>query len=133
LNSFTQPASDCSYPRWSPKGDFISYTTAVNNTTKQHYIQLINWYGKDIQQITDPLLDLRDACWSPTAGKIAFIGNSRDSSYLFVSQKDGRNREILFKSNQSINSPDWSPDGSSIIFTIRKNENQQNIFQLLLY
>jgi Tol biopolymer transport system component len=131
LNNFTTPSSACESPRWSPKGDFISYTTSEKSNLQKQSIQIIHWYGKAFTQITDSLLELHSACWFPTGSKIAFIGNSVDSSYIFVSQRDGRVREVVFKSDQTIESPCWAPDGKSIIFTMKINENQQNIFQLL--
>jgi Tol biopolymer transport system component len=131
LNNFTQPASDCHFPRWSPKGDYISYTTSQYPGSKKRIIQIINWYGANFKQITDSVLDLHDASWSPVRSKIAFVGTSADSSYLIVSHKDGTNREIIFKSELLLNAPCWSPNGKSIIFTMRINEQQQNIFQLI--
>jgi Tol biopolymer transport system component len=132
LNSFQQPVTDCFYPRWSPKGEFISYTTSESKISKNHCIQIIHWYGKDFQQIADTVLDLHDASWAPAGSKILYIGNNVDSSYLYMSQRDGKNREIIFKSKQPIKTPCWSPDGRRIIFTITLNEQQQNIYQLVI-
>jgi Tol biopolymer transport system component len=131
LNNFTAASSDCNNPRWSSKGDFISFTTSEKTNPNKHYIEIIHWYGKTFAQITDSLLDLQYACWMPTSSKISYVGNNQDSSYLFVSQRDGRNREVIFKSDQTIGSPCWAPDGKSIVFTLKIKEDQQNIFQLL--
>jgi len=132
LNSFSKPTANCSTPRWSAKGEYISYSTAETDASTKHYIQLIHWYGKEYQQITDAALDLREACWPPVGSKIAYIGNNADSSFLIVSQKDGTHREIIYRSKQLIKTPCWSPDGKSIIFVKKVNANQQNIFQLIL-
>ncbi len=131
LNTFMDPISDCSFPRWSPKGESISYTVGISKDNTKQYIQIIQWYGKEMQQITDSILHVRDACWSSHFGKIAFIGETSDSSYLFVSQKDGTKRETIYRDTRPLKTPSWSPDRQSIIFTIEETSKQQHIYQIV--
>jgi Tol biopolymer transport system component len=129
LNHFDEPQAECSYPRWSAKGEWISYTTSEKGRNRK-FIRVMHWYGKEFARITDSILSLSDACWSPTGNKIVFTAEDVDSSYLFMSQKDGSNREKLLSSPWKILSPDWSPDGRMIAFSVEMPDNSSHIFGL---
>ncbi|MFZ4464090.1 MAG: TolB family protein, partial [Bacteroidales bacterium] len=129
LNHFDEPQTDCSYPRWSAKGEWISYTTSEKGNNR-NFIRVMHWYGKEFVRIKDSILSLSDACWSPSGNKIVFTAIGSDSSYLFMSQKDGSKREKLLSSPWKLLTPDWSPDGRMIAFTVEMPDSSSHIFGL---
>lgn len=129
LNHFDDPIADCSHPRWSAKGEWISYTTS-GKVDKRNFIRIMHWYGKEFARIQDSILSLSDASWSPIGSKIVYTANDADSSYLFISQKDGSNREKLLSSPWKLLTPEWSPDGRMIAFTLEMPDSSSHIFGL---
>ena len=61
--------------------------------------------------------------WSPDGSRIAFIRRDKSATHdglkpldLFVMNADGSNRTRLTDTRRDEHAPNWSPDGTSIVF-----------------
>lgn len=130
LNKISSHNSDCYFPEWSPRSEYISYHSNIN--TQQVKSHLIHWYGKPA---FDPGLlnsNMSDISWSPNGYKIVFVVKNEGIYQLLISRRDGTQVQLLASSSHTIQHPDWSPDGRSLIFTLTESSDKQNIWLLNL-
>jgi len=106
---------------WSPDGSKIAFS----NSAAIHLLDLVT---KEVNQLTDGSTPSVEPTWSPDSNQIAFVlvpfikrGGGPDSS-IGVINVDGSSFVQLTPNDKS-RSPDWSPDGSRIVF-----EREGNIY-----
>lgn len=111
------------YPRWSPDGKYISFSTTREGP---YSIYVMNPDGTDqrnVSRAADPVAPTKYSWgWSPE-GRVVFMhrGNGTALSTYTV-KPDGTDYRRLFE-REGDHSPRWSPDGSKIAF-IREMESQ---------
>jgi TolB protein len=81
-----------------------------------------------------------DVDWSPDGKQIVFtshlcndIGDDSETAEIYVMNADGTGRTPLTNNGEEERGPDWSPDGSRIVFMCRPdriNENEPRFFQI---
>ncbi len=103
------------YSSWTSDGEWLAFYSKRNGNAD---IYLVSKDGNELKQITNHIKDDVLPAISPTDDKIAFI-SSRDSigRNLFVMDFNGNNIEQLTKNADYEESPSWSPDGKTILFT----------------
>lgn len=110
----TQGAQDYHYPAWKPNAEKLA--CADNNGR----IVIVSDNGT-----TESLPVLPENCthpaWSPDGGKIAFVCHAfqpgrEDSDIWVFDLKLGKAARLLEQADIQ-NYPDWSPDGSTIVYT----------------
>ena len=99
-------------PRFAPDGNSVLFLR-VDGDRQHVYRQTL--LGSDPRKIVD---DVIDACWSPDGTQIAIVRVMRDSELLgggvlVVDVRDGTER-LLYRTEGTIYSLHWSPDGSVI-------------------
>jgi len=100
---------ECSDPSWSPDGK--AFVTSVSGSG----IRLCKLAGSD--PLWSPLLPSgTNPAWSPTGGKIAFIG-SKGGPSGWISTDDGESARAFFKQSGA-DSLSWSPDGRTIALDV---------------
>ena len=117
-------------PDWSPDGTKIAFTSFrgdLNASGRANYdIYVMNADGSNEVRLTnDPSADL-DPDWSPDGTHIAFASDrDRDIYEIYVMKADGSGQTNITKNGLPNNfspdnsSPDWSPDGTKIVFVSR--------------
>ncbi len=110
-------------PALSPDGSKIAFSYAVGSDYAQ--IFLVNIDGKGLTQLTSFTDQVAaDPTWSPDGKKIAFavfrIAKSRQKPDLYVMNADGSNQVKLVEQGAT---PSFSPDGSRLVFTSRRDGN----------
>ena len=129
-------------PRWSPDGNWISFTSARDG---KNNIYILSPTGGEAQKLTDAKTSVGDYDWSPDGKMIAFVSGdassdkeeknkkAKDDWYYMdeeykqnriyivqVNEKDssGKNKwRKITEGNYNINSFDWSPDSKAIAYS----------------
>lgn len=109
-----------SSPVWSPDGKKIAF---ISNRNSWFALYTMDADGRNIQLVTDRVLEPGTPAWSPDGRKIALSGGvaitiepNKPFADIYVVNVDGRGLTKL-TSNSGVNgSPTWSPDGRQIAF-----------------
>ena len=134
-------------PAWSPDGKTIAFTRewgpAPNDPDRAKFFRhseifLMSTDGKNVRQLTHLTTRrsfsraARAAAWSPDSRRLVFaVHNSNgtkpaDGRALFVVDAQGTGLHRLTPwSLRAGDRPDWSPDGSRILFTAVRSEDRQ--------
>jgi len=118
----SDPAPDYA-PAWSPDSRSIAFTSFRDNT-KDIYVQVLgDEKPTDITQSPD--LDEDEAVWSPDGTHLAYVSGPHGNPSIQVTTFDwaslaaDQDQTEVFGSG---NSPIWSPDGQSLVYTYRRGQ-----------
>ncbi len=131
LNKITSHEGDCLFPRWSPDAAYISYFKQTGYETFTPAI--IHWYGKETFASAVKQPNMYDINWSPDGYKIVYVVKETDLYKLYISRRDGTEKVLLATSTFKISQPEWSPAGDKVVFCLKNDFQQQNIWLLKLY
>lgn len=144
LTLSTTPFANAGKPEWSPDGEQITFSASFNldnpssGTINDSYnIWVINSDGSELTHLTNTDLTGADAnrpSWSPDGGQIVFdatfnlsdpvSGTPNSDSNIWVVNNGGNSLSALTTINISgaeAFEPQWSPDGTQIIFSSNFN------------
>jgi Tol biopolymer transport system component len=98
-------------PTWSPNGAKIAYADLSQSSPG---IEVVNADGTSAKRLTRA--GDKSPTWSPDSSRIAFI-SLRDccQGALWIAGADGSGQRQLVPSNRYADSPQWAPDGRSIV------------------
>jgi len=131
LNKLTDDQDEITYARWSPTGEFISFTRYQSQNHKSQ-VEVIHWYGKLINTFSDREADITDASWSPNGYRMVYVFTANGVSRLMICRKDGSEQQEIFSTKGIVHAPDWAPDGKNIIFTLETPEGTFAIWKISL-
>jgi Tol biopolymer transport system component len=115
-------------PVWSPDDQRIAYTRTLREFEDwPSEIDLINADGSSAQRLTTPGAP-RSPAWSPDGSRLVFVGDRSPTrpitgdgnDGIYVANADGSGLRRLTGNVGKEPGPAWSPDGSQIAFTGRK-------------
>lgn len=112
-------------PTWSPKDDFIAYSSDRGGNF-DIWVQPIS--GGDPVQVTHSLAQDWQPDWSPNGTQIVFRSEREGGGLFVVPAFGGRERKI---SSFGVN-PQWSPDGQKILFHDGSGRVYQKLYMVTL-
>ena len=123
------------HPSWSPDGSMLCYELFGDEdsgtTVANANIYVVNSDGTGLRRLTNDLSYEGQPSWSPDGSKIAFVyvkdeGDGYSNYHIYSMNADGSNWVQLTDRNITVNNqnPDWSPNGTEIVFTGDGNEHQ---------
>jgi hypothetical protein len=130
LNKLGKDEFNCSYPRWSPKAEYICYQSKLPNETFTR-LKVIHWYGKLHFEIIEDEHHVLHPAWSPNSQWLAYVRENHKGSELMICRKNGTDKTLIYKTPHKISYPAWSPTGDSIAFLLHTDGNRANICLLV--
>ncbi len=116
-------------PSWSPDGAQILFTSWRDGDAN---IYVMDADGSNPIRLTGHPANDRSARFSPAGGRIAFVGERGGDYDIFVMGADGSNPVNITNSPGTVDvDPQWSPDGSRIVFcSTRGSDPAEPVFSL---
>jgi len=104
------------FPRWSPDGSNLLYTSFFKSGFPDIFKIDLNTY----QRTTFVSFKGTNggARYSPSGGQVAMVLSGEGNPEIYVSNAQGRQVSRKTHSDSGKASPSWSPDGSRIVFTM---------------
>ena len=101
-------------PDWSPDGKKIAFSS---NRDGSMQVFVMNVDGSDVIQLTKSSgSNNRAPAWSPDGKQIVFVSNRDGDPEIYVMNSDGSGQFRLTKNAGEDGDPEWSSDGTRIIF-----------------
>jgi dipeptidyl aminopeptidase/acylaminoacyl peptidase len=115
-------------------GNKVLYTLTTMNVEKNGYDTAIYQYsldtGKEERFTTavssDKTIREHTARWSPSGNEVFFLSNRNGREQLFLIKPDGGEARQLSHVEDGISNPSWSPDATSIAFTMKEPKGEQD-------
>ena len=79
--------------------------------------------GTNPVQLTNEPDHATQATWCPDGSKLAYVAGARMHGTLKVMDADGKNTHVLVEGEGSQRTPQWSPDGKQIAFSMEVGHN----------
>lgn len=120
-------ANSTAYPRWSPDGSKIVFTTMTGDSSADIYT--INADGSNLTNLTNnDFLDVQP-CWSPDGSKIAFASDRDGDAEIYIMDLNTQKVTRITSSELNDYDPDWSPNGQNIAF-VSEREWEADIYTI---
>ena len=111
-------------PQISPDGTSIVYRRTGFDIMKDRSkgnLWMINSNGKNHHKLTNQEVNERQARWSPSGDRIAFVSSAGEGSEIYVYWKASNTISKLTQLENGPSSISWSPDGKHIAFRMKVN------------
>ena len=120
-------SSDDAYARWGRNGDTVTYESGRDGNPEIYVTDLES--GKTTRLTDNDLLDEWPSL-SRDGGQVAWASGTEEEKNLWVMRTDGSEKRRVTEGLMFGDAfPEWSPDGSRILLTVR--ENDQFVLKLI--
>jgi TolB protein len=101
---------------WSSDSERILFTSDRDGDAD---VYVMNRDGSNVEQLTDNSADdiVGDKAWSPTGESIVFTTDRDGNPEIYSMNPDGKEQTNLSRNEARDVYPQWSPDGSHILFS----------------
>ena len=103
------------WPLWSPDGTRLLFTALNSARDWSPALMAASADGSDPKPV-GPNESMMGA-WSPDGKRIAYVAEADKQAELFVMEADGSRRTRLTRTPEFEVGPQWSPDGTRLLFT----------------
>jgi TolB protein len=122
LMGFAILLADASWPPIAHADDVPRLTIA-----SKHFggiqIMTVGIDGSKPQQLTNEPDAATQPTWCPDGSKLCYVVGERMHGKLKIMDADGKNAHLLFDGDGSQRTPQWSPDGKQIAFSMEVGHN----------
>lgn len=119
---------------WSPDGRMLALVVQEGEGNRDVYV--INADGSGRVNLTGALesgsSNEFQPAWSPDGSMIAFAGERKSGSGVFIVNVDGSGMRQLYEGRGLVASPTWSPDGSRIAFSAQTEQGGVALYSVSL-
>ncbi|CUS05588.1 putative Mitogen-activated protein kinase kinase kinase [Candidatus Promineifilum breve] len=132
LTRLTSAESLDELPSWSPDGREILFNSWLGANTDSSDLFVIDVGGGEPQRLTETAINEAHADWSST-GRLVFNGTvpGEDFFQIYTSHADMSNGQQITNSQIDEYSPQWSPDGTRILFiSERGNSTNSGLYSM---
>ena len=113
LTQLTSDNTENIFPRWSPDGTHIVFSTLFNGDFGAHHLATIKANGSERKVITNILFDDYHAEYTADGKHIIFASTADNLiSAIWVMDTNGRHKRRITKPSLKAGGPDVSPDGT---------------------
>lgn len=122
-------ADDEIAPRFSPDGKRLAYMAANEKTTPR--VSVADLQTGVARIVSDTPIGSFETppTWSPDSQRLAFSVIKSGTGQIISMRADGSERQQLTQGDARHNNPQWSPDGTSILYTaVPSNAMFQSIY-----
>ena len=100
-------------PSWSPGGHHLA---VVTGDEVEYYGAVLDFSSSEVRRVTPEGMSVGSVKYSPDGSRIAFDALIDDNFDLFLVGEDGANLQRLTESAAIDARPEWSPDGTKLLF-----------------
>jgi Tol biopolymer transport system component len=123
---------------WSPDGRQLAFTALTTGSADgDPHIVVVGADGNGLARIGPSSIEAWDPAWSPDGTRIAFKGQSNGVDAIYVMDALGGNARRItsvtidtrsYGDPMAFRDPQWSPDGTRIVFFVTVQSGNQDIF-----
>lgn len=113
------------FPAWSPDGNEIAFVSKRDGTQR---LYVMNRFGEAVRPLAVFNGSSWDMAWSPDSAKLAFTASERymdDVEELVIADVLTGDVQWITDNELTDSAPDWSPDGTRVIWSSGNYENSQ--------
>lgn len=103
-------------PRWSPDGEWISFSQKTGSGDEDYDLFLMRPDGSDKRRLTYGPPKSHAASWSPDGKYLTFQRGANQQDQLYIMELSTLNTWQISNCNPGCVSPVWSPDGAWIAY-----------------
>jgi len=111
---------------FSPDGRFAAVTWGGEAASDIYLLDPVN--GRELSRLTTSRGNDMSPAWSPDSNKMAFVSDRQGFPNVFVMNSDGTDQSPLPVPGNYNTGPDWSPDGTTIVYQSRGENSRFSIW-----